>query len=115
MFKCTEHVVEPDVPADCVVWILLPAGPRVPQPGLVVEDPHPAQEAAGVEEESPASLAKLGHPGGQVGSPPVPVPSLNLNWRPLLCCHHHHVSSLYILYLYFCEARLFRKGAGLSF
>ena len=88
--KSTEHIVEPDVPADGVVRILLPAGPSVPQPGLVEQDPDPADEAARVEEEPPAALAKLCHPGGHFGSPPVSVPSLNLNLSPLLCCLYHH-------------------------
>ena len=84
--KSTEHIVEPDVPADGVVRILLPAGPCVPQPGLVEQDPDPTDEAARVEEEPPAALAKLGHPCGHFGSPPVSVPSLNLNLSRILCC-----------------------------
>ena len=89
--KSTEHIVEPDVPADGVVRILLPAGPGVPQPGLVEQDPDPADEATRVKEEPPAALAKLGHPCGHFGSPSVSVPSLNLNLSPLLCCclYHH--------------------------
>ena len=74
----TNHVVEPDVPADGVVGVLLPAGPHVPQPGLVVEDAQAVDEHDGVEDEPPAALAELGEGGGQVGSPLLPEPSLHL-------------------------------------
>ena len=74
----TNHVVEPDVPADGVVGVLLPAGPHVPQPGLVVEDAQAVDEHDGVEDEPPAALAELGESGGQVGSPLFPEPSLHL-------------------------------------
>ena len=74
----TNHVVEPDVPADGVVGVLLPAGPHVPQPGLVVEDAQAVDEHDGVEDEPPAALAELGESGGQVGSPLLPEPSLHL-------------------------------------
>ena len=86
--ELTQHVVEPDVPAHCVVRVLLPARPSVPQPGLVKEDQEAAEEAAGVEEESPASLAKLRHPCGQVSSPPVSKPSLNLDLIPFMIHQH---------------------------
>lgn len=62
-----------------MIGILFPARPSVPQPGFVVEHLETAEEAAGVEEEPPATLAKLGHPGGQSSSPPVSEPSLNLH------------------------------------
>ena len=64
-----------------MIGVLLPARPRVPEPGLVEENAEASEEAAGVEEEPPASLAELGHPGGQRGSPPVSVPSLHLEIR----------------------------------
>ena len=74
----TNHVVEPDVPADGVVGVLLPAGAHVPQPGLVVEDAEAVDEHDGVEDEPPAALAELGEGGRQVGSPLLPEPSLHL-------------------------------------
>ena len=64
-----------------MIGILLPARPSVPQPGFVVEHLETTEEAAGVEEEPPAALAKLSHPGGLGGSPPVSEPSLNLNLK----------------------------------
>ena len=74
----TNHVVEPDVPADGVVGVLLPAGPHVPQPGLVVEDAEAVDEHDGVEDEPPAALAELGEGGGGV--------LVSGGWGPRICC-----------------------------
>ena len=83
----TNHVVEPDVPADGVVGVLLPAGPHVPQPGLVVEDAQAVDEHDGVEDEPPAALAELGEGGGHGGPPPVSEPSLNLEQENMKYFH----------------------------
>ena len=74
----TNHVVEPDVPADGVVGVLLPAGAHVPQPGLVVEDPQAVEEYDAIEEEPPALLAELGESGRYTCSPLLTEPSLHL-------------------------------------
>ena len=74
----TSHVVEPDVPADGVEGVVLPAHAHVPQPGLVVEDPQAVEEYDAVEEEPPALLAELGEGGGYTCSPLLTEPSLHL-------------------------------------
>ena len=100
----TNHVVEPDVPADGVVGVLLPAGAHVPQPGLVVEDAEAVDEHDGVEDEPPAALAELGEGGGQVGSPLLPEPSLHL----VMLGYHIFLRFLRYIYVYlnFRETRL---------
>ena len=75
----TYHVVPPDVPLHGVVGVLCPAHPHIPQPGLAGEGPHSVQEHGGVEDEPPGALAELGGGGGQVSSPLVSEPSLNLH------------------------------------
>ena len=74
----TCHVVEPDVPADGVEGVVLPAHAHVPQPGLVVEDAQAVGENDAVEEEPPALLAELGEGGGYTCTPLLTEPSLHL-------------------------------------
>ena len=74
----TCHVVEPDVPADGMEGVVLPAHAHVPQPGLVVEDPQAVGENDAVEEEPPALLAELGEGGGYTCTPLLTEPSLHL-------------------------------------
>ena len=62
-----------------MVGVLGPAHPHVPQPGLAGEGPGSVEEHGGVEYEPPGALAELGGRGGQVSSPLVSEPSLNLN------------------------------------
>ena len=61
-----------------MVWILLPASSRIPEPWFIIEDNGTIDEAAGIEDEPPATFTELGESGGHVSSPPVSEPSLYL-------------------------------------